>query len=203
MAFCTQCGASAGDDVRFCTACGAALQAAPVSPLPEPEPHREVPTPHPGPKPEPQPFQPEPPPPPAMSEPARTPVQLRSPEPQPNAGRSGRPRRENPAPRHAPPAQSQQPAPQFAVPMDRRCSVLGTGAYIGAMLLLALPVIGLILGIIWACGGSVNFNRRNLARAYLILLLAALVLCAILYLCFQLIFGVPVSEFIARLKLLS
>lgn len=87
--------------------------------------------------------------------------------------------------------------------MDRRCSVLGTGAYIGATLLLALPVIGLILSIIWARSGSVNFNRRNLARPYLILHLAVLVLCAILYLCFQLIFGVPVSEFIVRLKLLS
>lgn len=84
--------------------------------------------------------------------------------------------------------------------MDRRRPVLGPDAYIGAMLLLSLPVIGLILGIIWACSGSANFNRRNLARAYMILLLATLVLCAILYLCFQLIFGVPVSEFIVRRK---
>jgi amino acid transporter len=44
------------------------------------------------------------------------------------------------------------------------------------LFLMGIPVIGLILSIVWACGVCRKIARRNLARAWLILLIAAIVL---------------------------
>ena len=56
------------------------------------------------------------------------------------------------------------------------------------ILLMSIPVIGLILSIIWACGVCRKITRRNLARAYLILLIFAILLIAagvvVLHVCF-------------------
>lgn len=49
--------------------------------------------------------------------------------------------------------------------------VVGSWAFVGSILLLGLPVIGLIIAIIWAAGAVSNRNLRNLARANLLLLL--------------------------------
>jgi hypothetical protein len=48
------------------------------------------------------------------------------------------------------------------------------GAFV-ALLLFALPGVGLITAIIWALGGAHNPSRKNLARAYLLLVLAVCV----------------------------
>ncbi len=40
--------------------------------------------------------------------------------------------------------------------------------YIGYSLLFSIPLIGFILMIVYACGGTKNINLRNLSRAYLI-----------------------------------
>lgn len=45
---------------------------------------------------------------------------------------------------------------------------LGVGAFFGSLLLMLIPVVGFVVQIIWAIG-SKNANRRNLARAFLIL----------------------------------
>ena len=56
------------------------------------------------------------------------------------------------------------------------------------ILLMSIPVIGLILSILWACGVCRKITRRNLARAYLILLIFAILLIAagvvVLHVCF-------------------
>ena len=44
------------------------------------------------------------------------------------------------------------------------------------ILLMSIPVVGFILMILWSCGVCRKIARRNLARAYLILLIFALVL---------------------------
>ena len=59
------------------------------------------------------------------------------------------------------------PAYIYSTPRDRM--VMTTGSFLGTLLLMSLPGIGLILQIIWAAGGAKNQNKRNLARAYLIL----------------------------------
>jgi hypothetical protein len=47
-------------------------------------------------------------------------------------------------------------------------AVMGTLAYIGHLLLFAVPVVGLIFAVKWAFSSKINQNRRNLARAMLI-----------------------------------
>lgn len=60
-----------------------------------------------------------------------------------------------------------------AQPLNNKViSVLG---YITNLILLAIPIIGLIMAIIWVLGGSKNQNRINLAKAYLVLVIFALV----------------------------
>ena len=49
--------------------------------------------------------------------------------------------------------------------------VVGSWAFVGSILLLGVPVVGLIVAIIWAAGAVSNRNLRNLARANLLLLL--------------------------------
>ena len=48
--------------------------------------------------------------------------------------------------------------------------VLSSWGFAGSMLLMALPLVGFIITIVWASGGVTNLNRRNLARGYLILM---------------------------------
>jgi uncharacterized membrane protein len=52
---------------------------------------------------------------------------------------------------------------------------MGTLAYIGHFILFGIPVVGLIFAIIWAFSGKISQNRRNLARAMLILTIIGIV----------------------------
>ncbi|MDY4977170.1 MAG: zinc ribbon domain-containing protein [Clostridia bacterium] len=54
--------------------------------------------------------------------------------------------------------------------------------YIGILVLMAIPVIGWLFAIVWACGGCRKLNKRNLARGYLMILglMGIFVLCAVL-----------------------
>lgn len=60
-----------------------------------------------------------------------------------------------------------------------------TGGFIGIMLLLCIPVIGLILLIVWACGGCRKISKCSFARATLILG----IIMAVLGLVIGLVFG--------------
>lgn len=51
-----------------------------------------------------------------------------------------------------------------------------TWGYVGITLLMAIPGLGLILTIIWACGGCRKYAKRNYARAALIFLFAGIIL---------------------------
>lgn len=57
---------------------------------------------------------------------------------------------------------------------------MSTGSYLGTLLLLSIPLVGLVLALVWAFGGGRNLNRRNLTRAYLILMVVVLVISLIL-----------------------
>lgn len=56
--------------------------------------------------------------------------------------------------------------------------------FIGILALFAIPVIGWIFAIIWACGGCRKLNKRNLARGYLIILALIAVFAACAFLAF-------------------
>ena len=77
---------------------------------------------------------------------------------------------------------SPEPAYSYAPPQQEPERVLGVGAFFGSALLMRLPVIGLIMQIIWAAGGTSSLNRRNMARAYLIFTVIGIVLGVLAYL---------------------
>jgi hypothetical protein len=51
---------------------------------------------------------------------------------------------------------------------DPAYDVLSSGQYLGSLVLMSIPVIGWLAVLIWALGGTKNFNRRNLARGVLL-----------------------------------
>ena len=69
-----------------------------------------------------------------------------------------------------------EPAYSYVPPEPEPERVLGVGAFFGSALLMRLPVIGLIMQIVWAAGGTSSLNRRNMARAYLIFSVIGIVL---------------------------
>lgn len=71
---------------------------------------------------------------------------------------------------------------RFEQPTDdripKRLSPLSPWAYLGYGLLFTLPVVGLVLMIVFALSDG-NINRRNYARAGLLMLLISVILIAI------------------------
>ena len=55
-------------------------------------------------------------------------------------------------------------------------AVLSTWDFLWSFVLLSIPVVGLIIAIVWACGGAHNQNRRHMGRACLLLFGAAALL---------------------------
>ena len=55
-------------------------------------------------------------------------------------------------------------------------AVLSSWGFVGSLLLMALPIVGFIITIVWASGGVVNLNRRNLARGYLLMMAFGIVI---------------------------
>lgn len=83
---------------------------------------------------------------------------------------------------------NRQPAPHDAVlrpPKGSPYAVIGSWSFAGTILLLSVPVVGFIFAIVWACGGAHNRNRRNFARAYLLLCAIAIVLYLVLIFVFN------------------
>ena len=59
--------------------------------------------------------------------------------------------------------------------------VITTGGWIGTLLLMFIPIVNIILLIVWAASTGENPNRRNFARAYLVMFLISFVLALIVY----------------------
>ena len=83
-----------------------------------------------------------------------------------------------PAPVTPPPdraaADDDRPAP------GSKYEPITTGGLIGTMLLMAIPLVGLVLTIIWACGGCRKIQKRYLARATLVFVAIGLVISILL-----------------------
>jgi len=82
-----------------------------------------------------------------------------------------------PSSAYAPPVQASPPRPQggyappaaYAATAPAGSEPLRVGQYIGMFLLLCIPILNIILLFVWGFGGSVNLNKKNFARASLIL----------------------------------
>ena len=74
------------------------------------------------------------------------------------------------------PAAARASSPGKPSARDERYALITTGGYIGIMLLMCIPLLGLILTIIWAFGGCRKLQKRNFARAALILMAISLVI---------------------------
>ncbi len=55
-------------------------------------------------------------------------------------------------------------------------SPLSAGDYVVMFILFSIPVVNLVLALIWGFGSNVNLNRKNFAKAILILWLVMLIL---------------------------
>lgn len=174
--FCTQCGNSVEDGVKFCTACGAPIaedkknEAAPEK-QPEPQTAKQV----------------EERPPVAAAVVSPVQPQYTAPQPQPQYRQ----------PQYQPPVQQQYQQPQYQQTQyqqqqyqprpandvepspDSKYAPVSTGGYVGMLILFAIPIVGFIFMIVWACGGSNNVNRVHYARAVLILTIIGIVLSII------------------------
>ncbi|MDD2955176.1 MAG: zinc ribbon domain-containing protein [Oscillospiraceae bacterium] len=149
--FCTTCGAPL-EGRKFCTSCGAPAEAESSAEAPvSAEPTAPEPAPAPAPTPAPA--------------PAAVAVAEAAPAPAPA-----------PAPVSAPSATAQTESPP---PAGSKYAPVSLGGWIGIMLLLMLPLVNVVLLIVWACGGCKKVNKRNFARASLILMVVCLILSVI------------------------
>lgn len=148
---CEKCGAVLAGNSQFCVSCGAKVEGRPVvttgqSYTPPPPPPDYGPS-----------VQGSPPPPPAYG-----PVSQSPPPPPPGPGPAVQ------TTSYTPP----QPYPSQSLHearMQYERGPLSVGQYIGMFLLLAIPIVNIILLFVWSFGSTVNLNRKNFARASLIL----------------------------------
>lgn len=68
------------------------------------------------------------------------------------------------------------PVYAYSDPAKEADRVLGTGSYLGAIILMNLPIVGFIMQIVWSCGACRSKNLRHLARAFLIISIVGLLL---------------------------
>ena len=78
--------------------------------------------------------------------------------------------------------------------LDPRYKPISAWGYLGYKILFAIPVIGWIFLIIFACNGK-NFNRRSFARSYFCILLIAVILCGLAVL---ILWAAGAFEYIAK-----
>ena len=89
-----------------------------------------------------------------------------------------------------PPSYNAQPA--YAA--THSSEPLGVGGFLITMLVFAIPIVGIVMMFIWAFGSGGNINRRNYARATLIVALIGIVLSILFASVFATIWATIISE---------
>jgi len=82
----------------------------------------------------------------------------------------------------------------IAPPRGSKYAPITTWGYIGIMLLMCIPIVGIILIIVWACGGCKKVNKRNLARASLIMAVIGLMIGLVIGFLFKNLIGTVVGK---------
>ncbi len=71
----------------------------------------------------------------------------------------------------------QAPRAQYTpAPADDLTKPLSVGGFLGTMIVLCIPIVGIIMFFVWCFGSRVNKNRKNFVRAYFWLLVIGFVL---------------------------
>ena len=153
--FCEKCGATIPAGSKFCASCGAKTEAQPLGAAGRPT----AP----------------PPPPPAYMPPVQT-----APPPPSGQQYSVPPRPAQPfvPPVAAPAAPAQNsygPPGAYGVQAQAGSEVLSIGQYVVMFLLMMVPILNIILLFVWGFGSNANLNRRNFAKAALIMAAVALI----------------------------
>lgn len=65
--------------------------------------------------------------------------------------------------------------------------------YVGWDILFAIPVVGLIILIVFACGGTSNINRKKYARSKFCAFLLGLIIALVIFLVFYFVFGITLT----------
>lgn len=171
--FCTNCGKEIPEGVAFCTECGTkasepkAATEQPAEAVAEKAPEAVIAE---------------------NTQPAAQ--QTAAPQPQatyqapPQQGYQQQPPQAPPAQNYGQPQYQQPYTPPPTQPIALTAeSVKGTKyepisawGFIGIMLLMCIPVVGLILTIVWACGGCRKICKRSLARAAIIMTVIGIVI---------------------------
>lgn len=83
-----------------------------------------------------------------------------------------------------------------------RNELISTGAFVGILLLMCVPVVNLIFLIVWACGGCKKFQKRYYARAMLIVCVISVVLFFITFALVAAVYGDVIEEFFDAVNML-
>ncbi len=152
--FCTGCGMELTDSLMFCTGCGTKVPEG--APAEAPAVKEEIP---------------------AEEKVVKEPVMVQA---QPEQQQQYIP------PQQQPPQQTAYtppPLPREILDSDikgTKYEPISAWGFIGIMLLMCIPIVGILLVIIWACGGCRKLCKRSLARATLIMAAIGLVISLII-----------------------
>lgn len=75
-----------------------------------------------------------------------------------------------PRPVSPPAPQQANRSPTQATSSDLRGEVITTKDYVLMMILFAIPIVGLVFMFIWGFGSDIAVNKKNFARAFLIMM---------------------------------
>ena len=175
--FCESCGAALADGAKFCNECGKITAiSTPPPPPPVAVPAQPAYTPPSQPAPSPAAVNTIPHPQAASQAASQTPSQPYAAQTQNYA---------------APPQQPYYPpVPQQGfIQKPQNTEPMRVGQYIGTMIISAIPLVGFIMLLVWAFGSDTNINKKNYARAVLILSVIGVVLGII----FSAVIGAAIS----------
>lgn len=74
-------------------------------------------------------------------------------------------------------------------------NVVSVKSWLGTLALLIIPVVNIILLFVWAFGGDTNLNRRNFAKAQLILMAIIIGLYLIVLVFFLVLVGITANNY--------
>ena len=80
---------------------------------------------------------------------------------------------------HAPPVS--QDYSNMPPPESSRYAVMSVGGFFWSTVIIGIPLVGWLVCLIWACGGTKYQNKRNFCRAIIIFFLIGIVISACVY----------------------